>query len=62
MACDCPMSLRERGEHSVACPDVVICPACRVEAPDLRFAPACSSSCREIWDAQQRLEQLRRAS
>jgi hypothetical protein len=38
--------------------EVAACAACGVEPVDPLFAPACSGTCRETWDAQQKLEQL----
>lgn len=37
---------------------VPACAACEVEPVDPLFAPCCSGTCRETWDAQQKLEQL----
>lgn len=35
---------------------VAACLACELEPVDPMFAPACSSTCREAWEARQRLD------
>jgi hypothetical protein len=40
---------------------VPACAACWVEPVDPLFAPACSGHCRETWETQQKLQQLREA-